>query len=248
MPTPNFYVAHTAYYYVVVQVGGLLVSFPPELLNASIMWGASIIVALFIAAQAIGMAVYTKDYHKMVDRPASIQAILDIPLVIGQATFSLITGKKAEYVGSPDVLEGSVKSFGESTGVVTGGVRSGKKARRRSSLMTHTVGLDAGTSNQPGTERPSFKLKRAVSFDASEVGMNTYLQRASTTYGGSFSPKTVENVYQVTRMIPQFLALTLAMAAYQLAPSLSVSMALQMNGSQYLQANTFQSFFDGKHE
>ena len=37
----------------------------------------------------------------------------------------------------------------------------------------------------------------------------------------------------------------LTRATDQLAPSLSVSMALQMNGSQQLQANTFQSLFDG---
>ena len=95
----------------------------------------------------------------------------------------------------------------------------------------NTVGRSTSTSTEDdlsgsGSSRigRSFKNKRSVSYGDDDTDKpvqgtgrrNTFLQRASTNYGGSFDPKAVENVYQVCRMLPQFVALVLAMAACEL--------------------------------
>lgn len=184
----------------------------------------------------------------MVDRPASLKDIIKVPLIIGQATISLFAGREAVDFAAEAAREHEYRdeSFAGATssGIAVRQPGRSSKARRRSSYLAHTPGVDAGTSNHANTIGrssststeddlslgSSSRNKRSVSCSVPEKPVrrtgrrNTFLQRASTNYGGSFDPKAVENVYQVCRMLPQFVALVLAMAACELcAPVLLFS-------------------------
>ena len=170
----------------------------------------------------------------MVDRPASLNDIVKVPLIFAQASMSLLTGRDTEdHAG---VQESGCTATSNAVSARHPG--RGGKTRRRSSYLAHAPGFDAGTSNHASTVIArssstsseddigigslSFSTgsnhKQSVSCaDEKAVRQaghrNTFLQRAATNYGGSFEPKAVENVFQICRMLPQFIALTLAMAA-----------------------------------
>lgn len=113
--------------------------------------------------------------------------------------FKQISGTFAELVAIPGALGQALFRL------ASNGFRLEKKESNNMSdsekedTTANDLGLQKPTVGQKGQDRP---------------GKTTWLQFAATNYGGSFEPETVEGVYQMTRLVPFYIATILTHIVY----------------------------------
>ena len=165
--------SYFAWYYIVVQVGGLMSSFQGQIMSFNETWGPIVNMILAAVTFFIAQTVYTVDMPKFVERPASIKAVAAIPAVLGQALFRLITCANCEGYDEDD----SDLNMGKST---TSNSGDAKLITKGMTTWVQRAATNYGGSFEPSTVEGVYQLVRMMPiFIVSCFAMVSYTQ-AST--------------------------------------------------------------------
>lgn len=158
--------SYFAWYYIVVQVGGLVASFAGQIMSASEMWGPAIDMILAVVLFIIAQTVYTIDMPKFVERPASITKVAAIPAVLGQALWRTLICSSTDGYDEDDELDMSKTS--------NSGVKGGRNT------WVQRAATNYGGSFEPSTVEGVYQLVRMFPvWVVTSFAMTAYTQATS---------------------------------------------------------------------